>query len=223
MQCRHAWMDSFARARTRAYKGVHAPSGVRMRKRHECAHARARARTHARTHAHANSRLPLRAHECKPSISRDLQHARTSSFVWYRSLCIKEIDGTQKMSCTRAIDRKILQFMQCLRASHSRLHAQKPRACARWPEKPQTFARRGADKHRQGAPPCAESHRPPSETVRHADSLNLKRVVLEKYIFPGTRKGGFGRPAPKKAPNTPMDPPTRPRYGCVSPRAHNIE
>jgi hypothetical protein len=215
----HGWTRSRARARARTRACTHPRACV-------CASGmsvRTRARTHARTHAHANSRLPLRAHECKPSISRDLQHARTSSFVWYRSLCIKEIDGTQKMSCTRAIDREILQFMQCLRASHSRLHAQKPRACARWPEKPQIFARRGADKHRQGAPPCAESHRPPSETVRHADSLNLKRVVLEKYIFPGTRKGGFGRPAQKKAPNTPMDPPTRPRYGCVSPRSHYIE
>ena len=163
-------------------------------------------------------RRRLRAHECKPSISCDLQHACASSFVWYRSLCIKEIDGTQKMSCTRAIDREILQFMQCPHAGHSRLHAQKTRACARWPEKPQIFARRGADKHRKGAPPWAESHRPPYETVRRSDGLNLKRVVWGKYIFPGTRKGGFGRPAKKVAPSTPTDPSTRPRYGFSAPR-----
>ena len=149
-------------------------------------------------------RRRLRAHECKPSISCDLQHARASSFVWYRSLCIKEIDGTQKMSCTRAIDREILQFMQCLRASHSRLHAQKPRACARWPEKPQIFARRGADKHRKGAPPCAESHRPPQETVRHADGLNLKRVVLGKIHFSGFQKRGGWTTGQKKFPRTPQ-------------------
>ena len=64
------------------------------------------------------------------------------------------------MRCIRAIDREILQFMQCPRAGHSRLHAQKTRACARWPENPQIFARRGADKHRKGAPPWAESPAP---------------------------------------------------------------
>ena len=146
----------------------------------------------------------LRAHECKPSISCDLQRARTSAFVWYRSLCIKEIDVTQKMRCIRAIDREILKFMQCPRAGHSRLHAQKTCACARWPEKPQIFARRGADKHRKGASPWAESHCPLYETVRRSDGLNLKRVVLGKIHFSGFQKGGVWTAGPKKFPRTPQ-------------------
>ena len=164
-------------------------------------------------------RRRLRAHECKPSISCDLQHARTSSFVWYRSLCIKEIDITQKMRCIRAIDREILQFMQCPRAGHSRLHAQKTRACARWPEKPQIFARRGADKHRKGAPPWAESHRPPYETVRCSDGLNLKRVVLGKIHFFRYQKRGVRTTGQKKSARAPRRTPQPGPGTGLSPRA----
>ena len=169
-------------------------------------------------------RRQLRAHECKPSISCDLQHACASSFVRYRSLCIKEIDVTQKMRCIRAIDREILEFMQCPHAGHSRLHAQKTRACARWPEKPQIFARRGADKHRKGAPPWAESHRPPYETVRRSDGLNLKRVVLRKIHFSGYQKRGVWTTGQKSRPEHPDGPlnPAPVRVHCAAPSIRRI-
>ena len=162
-------------------------------------------------------RRQLRAHECKPSISCDLQHACASSFVRYRSLCIKEIDVTQKMRCIRAIDREILEFMQCPHAGHSRLHAQKTRACARWPEKPQIFARRGADKHRKGAPPWAESHRPPYETIRRSDEPETGRFG-ENTFFRVPEKGGLDD-RPKKSPRAPRRTPQPGPGTGLSPRA----